>query len=295
MLPRQNETILVMFEEALNQLALSPSTIINYLADVRAFQRWGSNEVDSEFSLLAVNQSHIRRYRHHLGYELKRAIATINRHMMALRKFFTFALEMGLVSSDPLAGVSLVQESEPVGSQPLSEAAVRQLFQAARQGPRPGLARRDVAILALLLHTGLRVSEIVQLQTEDLIFDHPGVRLAVADKRQAKVRYLPLSDQIYRALNDYLTIRPQSATTNQLFLTQRGQPLSERTVQRIISGCAKSAGLAGVSAQAFRRTFACQLYSETGNLALVSERLGHQTPAITAQYLLVPELVDGVN
>ena len=291
----QDETILDMFEETLNRSALSPYTIINYLADVRAFLRWGYGEVDSEFSLVAVNQDHIRLYRYHLSHSLKRATATVNRHMMALRKFFSFARELDVLSSDPMAGVALIQDNDQTSPQPLSENAVGKLLTAARQGARASLTRRDTAILTLLLHTGLRVGEIVNLQTEDLIFDHPGVRLRVSDRRQAKIRHLPISGEIFKALNDYLTVRPRSATTDHLFLTQRGRPISDRTVQRIINTCAKTAGLKGVSAQALRRTFAFQLFTETGDLALVSERLGHQTPAITAQYLMVHELVNVKN
>ena len=55
----QDESILITFEETLIQAALSPSTIVNYLADLRTFKRWGQCDVDGDFSLLAVNQEHI--------------------------------------------------------------------------------------------------------------------------------------------------------------------------------------------------------------------------------------------
>lgn len=291
MFPAQDEIILINFEESLTQAALSSSTIVNYLADLRTFLQWGQCEVDSDFSLLIVRQDHIRLYQHHLTGNLNRAASTVNRHLMALKKFFAFALRMGLISTNPMVGVALVQADEPVAPPTLSDEALDKLLAAAHNGPRAGLVRRDVAILELLIYAGLRVSEITNLHKDDLIFDHPGVRLKVCYQQDdSKTRYLPLSPQICRTLNDYLAVRPQSARTDCLFLNQRGQPISERTVQRVVNDYAKAAGLKKVSAQTLRRTFALQLFRETNDLALVSERLGHQSKAITAQYLLVNEL-----
>ncbi len=296
MYQKQDDVVLVMFEETLTQVALSPSTIVNYLADLRTFLRWGQCEIDTEFSLLAVNQEHIRAYRHYLAQELGRATSTVNRHLMALRKFFAFALERDLMSLDPMAGVALVQGEQKVVSQPLSTEAVNKLMAAAQSGRRASLVRRDVAILQLLLHTGLRVSEIVNLRMDDLIFDNPGVRLRVGHRQdKAKERYLPLNQSIYQVLSDYLMVRPKVSDIDHLFLNQKGQSISDRTIQRIISDCAKVAGLDNVSAQALRRTFADHLFAETHDLALVSERLGHQTTAITAQYLMTHELVNLEN
>ncbi len=289
--PNSDDIILTNFEESLTQAALSSSTIVNYLADLRTFLRWGQCEIDSDFTLLIVNQEHIRLYRHHLTGNLNRAASTVNRHLMALKKFFTFALRMGMISINPMTGVALVQDDDSAMLQPLAPADINRLLEAARNGPRAGLVRRDVAILELLVYAGLRVSEVTNLGKDDLIFDHPGVRLKVCYQQDdSKTRYLPLSTAICRTLTDYLAIRPQTDKTDCLFLSQRGQSISERTVQRIVRDCARAAGLEGVSAQTLRRTFALQLFRETNDLDLVSERLGHQSKAITAQYLLVNEM-----
>ena len=287
----QDEIILIRFEEALIQSALSPSTIVNYLADLRVFLRWGKNEVDDQFLLTSATQRHIRLYRDHLVQKLHRAASTVNRHLMALRKFFAFAQDIGVVSVDPTLGIALVQDDGQALSRPLQQDEQERLLAAAQQGSRAGLVLRDLAILQLLLQTGLRVSEIVDLQKDDLIFDHPGVHLKVCRGQpgEMKTRHLPLSNKVCKALYDYLLVRPQISTTNHFFLSQEGRPISSRTVQRIISDCAKTAGLAGVSAQSLRRTFALQLLAETQDLELVCERLGHQNKTITEQYLSLHE------
>lgn len=287
MLPEQDEIILARFEETLSRSALSPSTIVNYLADLRVFLRWGKHEIGPDFSLAGVSQEHIRLYRYYLTQTLDRAASTVNRHLMALRKFFAFARDIEAVPINPTRGVALVQNDGQAMSRPLADEEINKLLAAAANGARAGLVRRDLAILRLLLHAGLRVSEVVNLQHDDLIFDHPGLRLRVGSHPEEKTRYLPLCQEVYHALNDYLEVRPSAASTDHFFLNQQGQPISDRTVQRIIGDCARAARLEGVSAQSLRRTFALQLFAETNDLNLVCERLGHQNSTITAQYLAV--------
>ncbi len=281
----QDESMLIKFEQTLTRSALAPATIVNYLADLRAFLRWGQQEMGQHFSLGQVSADHIRLYRYHLAQELHRAAATVNRHLMALRKLFAWAKELGYVPIDPTDGVSLVHEDGQAPSRPLSAQEVEKMLQAAQNGSRAGLIRRDVALLSLLLHTGLRVSEIAELRRSDVIFADPGVHLKIC--RQPKERQVPLPGPACKALMEYLDIRPQTAPTDHLFLCQDGRPVSQRTIQRIINDCAKAVGLDDVSAQSLRRTFALQLLAETGDIELVSERLGHQNKAITEQYLSV--------
>lgn len=289
MLLDQDEIILERFEEALNQSGLASSTIVNYLADLRTFLRWGKGETGREFCLAEVTQEHIRLYRTYLAHKLSRASSTVNRHLMSLRKFFAFAQEIGVIDQDPTSGVAMVQDDGQALSRPLSAEEVDQLLAAASHiGSRAGLVRRDVAILQLLVDTGLRVSEVVNLKKEDLLFDNPGVRLKVDNGHaHACARHLPLSGRVCRALREYLLMRPKTSTSPHFFLSQEGRSISNRTVQRIISDCARSAGLEGVSAQSLRRTFALQLFLETHDLELVSRRLGHQSKTITEQYLSV--------
>lgn len=284
----QDGLLLTRFEETLTLSALSPSTIVNYLADVRAFLRWAKTESGNQFSLDIVTQEHIRLYRYHLAQELNRAASTVNRHLMALKKFFAYAYQMGEITLDPTAGVSLVQDNGYAVSRHLQRQEIDELLEATQNGSRAGLIRRDTAIIQLLLHTGLRVSEIISLKKDDLIFDNPGMRLRVSSgQEESCARYLPFSNAVRKTLQDYLAVRPHSANSEYLFLSQYGRPISSRTVQRIVSNCAKSAGLEGVSAQSLRRTYAVQLFAETNDLQLVSERLGHQNKTITEQFLSV--------
>ena len=151
----QDEVILAKFEGWLVDRQLSSSTIVNYLADLRTFLRWGQVEVGPEFSLAGVNQEHIRLYRYHLTQQRQRAASTVNRHLMALRKFFVFAQETNVVPVNPTSGVALVHNNGQVVSRPLNNDDIEKMLQAAGNGSRAGLIKRDIAILQLMLHTGL--------------------------------------------------------------------------------------------------------------------------------------------
>jgi site-specific recombinase XerD len=209
---------------------------------------------------------------------------------MSLRKFFAFATLRGLSSFDPAAEVAMVHDQRPPSAKILTEEEIQRLLRAAENGSRAGLVRRDIAIIQLLTDTGLRLREVVDLQKTDLIFDFPGIHLRIRPQSAKEpVRDLPLPGDLCRVLDDYLKVRPESWAGN-LFLSQEGRSLSPRTVQRIISDCSHLAGVTGVSAQSIRRTFAVRLLQQTGDLALVSKRLGHQNIAITEQYLSIPTM-----
>ena len=287
-----NEELLVRFEEHLVLTQLSPVTVVNYLADLRALLRWGEEHVGPEFSLVALTPEDIRAYRAYVFEEKGCAAATVNRQLQTLRKFCAFTTRVGLTVANPAEGIALVQDGESEATPtPLTEEQVTALIKASAGG-QPSLARRDTVILMLLLHAGLRVNELVELRLDDVQFDYPGVHLVVGlpsrrgkDGRPGETRNVPLEGEARQALYDYLSVRPQIEGEEHLFLSREGRPLSARSVQRIVSVLGRSAGLEGVSPQALRRTYANHLLATTGDLALVAERLGQQDLAAAAQYV----------
>jgi integrase/recombinase XerD len=287
-----NEALLARFEEHLVLTHLSPATVVNYMADLRALLRWGDEQAGSDFSLVALTADDIRAYRAYVFEQKGCAVATVNRQLQTLRKFCAFTTRVGLTAANPAEDIALVQEGDSEATPtPLTEDQVAALVKAPASG-QPSLARRDTAILMLLLHTGLRVNELVQLRRDDVQFDYPGIHLVVGvssrrgkESRPGETRNIPLEGEARQALYDYLSVRPQIEDEDHLFLSREGRPLSVRSVQRIVSILGRSAGLEGVSPQALRRTYANHLLASTGNLALVAERLGQQDLAAAAQYV----------
>ncbi len=301
-----NEALLARFEEHLVQIQLSPATVVNYLADLRALLRWGEEQIGSDFSLVALTPDDIRAYRAYVFEEKGCAAATVNRQLQTLRKFCAFTTRVGLAIANPAADIALVQDGDSEATPaPLTEEQVAALVKVSASG-QPSLARRDTVILMLLLHTGLRVNELVELRLDDVQFDYPGIHLVVGvparrgrtqppfegaqppfgkESQPGETRNIPLEGEARQALYDYLSVRPQIEGEDHLFLSREGRPLSVRSVQRIVSILGRSAGVAGVSPQALRRTYAHHLLATTGNLALVAERLGQQDLAAAAHYV----------
>ncbi len=294
-----NEALLARFEEHLVLTQLSPATVVNYLADLRALLRWGEEQAGSDFSLVALTADHIRAYRAYVFEKKGCAAATVNRQLQTLRKFCAFTTRVGLTAANPAEDIALVQDGDSEATPtPLTDEQVAVLVKASASG-QPSLARRDTVILMLLLHTGLRVNELVELRLDDVQFDYPGIHLVVRppsrrgraqppfgkESRPGETRSIPLEGGVRQALRDYLSVRPQIEDEDHLFLSREGRPLSVRSVQRIVSILGRLAGLEGVSPQALRRTYANHLLATTGNLALVAERLGQQDLAATAHYV----------
>lgn len=279
-----SQALLAQFERHLILAHLSPLTVVNYLADLRALLRWGLEHLGSGFSLVTLTPDTLRAYRRHLLEEKQCARATVNRRLQAVRKFCAFAVQAGIMTSNPTEGVQLVQGQGTIPGTPLTGEQIAELFRLSGND-QSGLARRDTAILMLLLQTGLQVNELVELCLADVQFDHPGTHLVVQDGRNGDTRQVPLEGEVRHALVEYLSVRPNVEGVAHLFLSREGRPLSTRSVQRIVSARARAAGLEGVSSQALRRTYASRLLASTGDLELVSQRLGHQNLTTTLRYL----------
>jgi len=148
---------------------------------------------------------------------------------------------------------------------------------------------RDRALLELLYATGGRVSEIVNLDLDDLL-DPTLVRLFGKGNKE---RVVPVGSYAQRALENYLVrVRPTLAAAGKgapaLFLNQRGSRLSRQSAWQIIAAAADSAGLsAHVSPHTLRHSFATHLLEGGADVRVVQELLGHSSVATTQIYTLV--------
>jgi len=279
------EELLSRFEEHLARLALASTTIVNYLADLKTFARWHADAKGAAYSLLELTPDDIREYRCHMQTNEEWAPATINRRLQAVRKFYGFAMETGLTESNPASEVQLIPRPGPNLPRALTPEEVTSLLQAV-QGGRPSLVKRDYAIIQLLLQTGIKLGELTRLRLSDVQLQGDGEgSLLVGEGDGNKGRQVPLNSLACAALRDYLRVRPPSASTENLFLSQEGSCISKRTVQRLIRVYTKAAGLEDVSARVLRHTFAVSTLEDTEDLSLVARLLGHRCLETTAKYL----------
>jgi len=286
------EKLFTRFEEHLARLALASRTIVNYLADLRALARWHADVKGATSSLLELTPGDIRKYRSYMQTNEGWTPATINRRLQAVRKFYGFAMETGLTASNPASEVQLIPMPESDSPRALDPREVTNLLQAV-QGGRPSLVKRDYAIIQLLLQTGIKLGELTRLRLSDVQLRGNGEGMLLVEggnPREGngnKRRQVPLNSLACTALRDYLRVRPPSASTENLFLSQEGSCISKRTVQRLIRLYTQAAGLEDVSAHALRHTFAMSTLADTGDVLLVSRLLGHRCMETTTKYLTV--------
>jgi site-specific recombinase XerD len=279
--------LLAQFEEHIVALGMAPATIANYTADLQNFAGWCQDSLAGGASLLEASARHIRRYCHYLQRQ-GRSTSTVNRRLQAVRKFYDFAAQAGLCSHNPARDVERASDRSSVSPRVLDPEEVNRLLRAASGGAdgnsSGSLSRRDRAILLILLDTGIKVRELVDLCTEDVDLEVGRGYLWIGEDLESGGRGLVLGSEACAALRGYLRVRAAAPDVDALFVSRQGQPLSVRTVQRLVSSYARVAGLDGVSAQALRYTFAHDALVER-DVAEVARLLGLRDTAGVQRYI----------
>jgi len=279
-----NKRLLERFEAHLSSSALAPATVVNYVADLRAFLRWSEGTNQADRSPLQLGCDDLQRYCSFLSEEKNHAPATINRRIQTLRKFYNFALSEGWVSINPAENVSLLDESASQRSRHLSEEDVSRLLDCV-QTARPRWRERDRAIVHVFLGAGLKLSELTDLRVSDVHLDGAQPHLTVGGDVGLAGRTIPLDDVVFGALRRYLPVRRAAPGVDHLFVNRDGNPLSTRSVQRLLRSYAQEAHLEGLTTQALRYVYARRVFSDCRDLESVADLLGHRYTATTIRYL----------
>ncbi len=281
-----SETVLegpvVQYGEYLAVSGLAERTAKNYVADLKHFASWLDRR--GRGALLRTTEEDIRAYCLDLVTAKAHPPATVNRRLQGVRKFFKYAVQAGLVDQDPSPGIKLLPLARTEGARGLDGSEVERLLEAVRHRPSR-LVKRDYAIIQLMLQTGIRVGELTRLRLADVELGDGNGSLSVPGEGTSECRELPLSSSVRRAIDVYLAERAGS-TSDHLFLSVKGEPLSVRSVQRLVSTYAEAAGLENVSTYTLRQTCGQQLLRETGDLLLVARVMGHKRLETAIKYIL---------
>ncbi len=216
--------------------------------------------------------------------EHRYVVSTVARKVAAVRSFFHYLVEQGLLADDPSAVVPppRVPRKRP---RFLSSDEVARFFDGLRGSNSPK-ALRDLAILELLYGTGLRASEVIELRTDDLDLE----RGLVYCQSSGKERELPLSPRVVETLRTYIQRgRPRllrDDAEEALFVNHRGQPLTRQGLWLIIKERSEKAGIeSGVTPHMLRHSFAAHLLEQGADLREVQGRMGHASLSATQIYL----------
>lgn len=211
---------------------------------------------------------------------------SVARKVAAVRSFFAFLAAEGSITANPTEGLSSPRVGKTL-PKAISPNEVDELLEQPARRSTPE-AKRDRAMLELLYATGMRVTELVSLDMENLNLDprSPFVRCL---GKGAKERSIPIHDHALEALNGYLEdgrpmmVRNQDETA--LFVNRRGERLTRQGFWLILKGYAKSANLGdGVTPHTLRHSFATHMLRGGMPLRNVQEMLGHANISTTQVY-----------
>jgi integrase/recombinase XerD len=212
--------------------------------------------------------------------------SSVARALAAIRTFHGFLLREGDTDVNPAQGV--VRPKVPKNlPRPLAVADVEAMLAVPGEGDVAGL--RDRAILETLYGAGLRISELVGLDVDDVDLEEGSVRVF---GKGSKERLVPLGRFATRAIEGYLTrSRPALARAGSgpaMFLNHRGGRLTRQGAAKILAAAARRAGLKKrVTPHTLRHSFATHLLEGGADVRVVQELLGHATLTTTQIYTLV--------
>ena len=227
--------------------------------------------------------------RDYLGWLMEQGVVrnSINRRLSAIKSFFKYLVREEILPSNPAEMIISSKRDQYLPSVLSVEEVVR-LLEAPDLSKADGL--RDRALLELLYASGLRVSEVVNLDREQVNFIMN--ELQVHRVKGTKDRMVLIGKPAARALTDYLGYgRPEllgEKSGNALFLGLRGERLIERTVQKILEKYSRAAGIGRrIHPHILRHTFATHMLDGGANLRVVQELLGHADLSSTQIYTQV--------
>ena len=262
---------------------VSIHTVTSYRDDLESFLAFLCNDymtiARDLLDLRRVDHLSIRSYLAFLARK-KLSRATMARHLSALRSFFKFLMREGAVDVNPARTVATPKREKHLPAV-LQTSDIAVLFEQPNDSP---LGVRDRAWLELLYASGLRISELVGIDLDDI---EMRARLVKIRGKGSKERIVPFGSKAADAIRAYLDVRNGFGRSDEdaLFVNYRGGRITTRSVRRLFDRYVRAASLrAGVSPHTLRHSFATHLLNAGADLRGIQELLGHASLSTTQKY-----------
>jgi site-specific recombinase XerD len=263
------------FKEDLKEKGRSEATIIAYAKDIEQLLNFFSQKGISDLSKTTIED--LEAFKKDLednNYTPK----SVSRKINSTRTFYKHLLENNVISDNPSDQLSHPKfEVKP--PRVLTELEYRALRDVSR------VDTRLYSIIELLLQTGIRIGELANLTIHDIKESKNGIKyLYIAEKGSHPARKVPLNKSAYKAIQEYLKIRPET-NDDTLFVTKNGNPLLVRNIRTTIDKAFEKAGIKNVKVNDLRNTFIAHHLANGVSLVTVSKIVGHKRLSTTEKYL----------
>lgn len=281
------------FESALKQYlrfvkvekGLAENSVLSYKNDLERYLRFVTNDLKIN-NLGGIKVSHIENFLMEL-LSMELSISTVARNISSIRSFHEFVVVEKLADANPAELVELPKKAKKL-PEVLTAIEVEQIIDSIDRTISVGV--RDAAILETLYASGMRVSELTDLEIDDLYFEIGFIKVIGKGNKE---RLVPMGELAQKAVehyvenarNDFLNSKKPEKSKNRVFINQRGGPLSRMSIWNIVNKYAEKAGIEkNVYPHIFRHSFATHLLEGGADLRAVQEMLGHSSIITTEIY-----------
>jgi integrase/recombinase XerC len=282
-----DELIQQYSEHLRTERSVSPHTLRNYLSDLAQFHQFLS---ERELALDSKDSVNVRQVDIHVvraflaSLTQNRKKSSIGRKLAALKGFFRYLIAQKQIEKDPLLLIHSPKQEKPLPTF-LSVDDAFQLLGGIKV--KTGLDVRDRAVLEVFYSTGVRVSELVGLNWSDIDFQLGIIRVV---GKGSKERIVPIGEVALQALRDYSQEHRKKWNLSckgetPVFLNNRGERITTRSVARIVEKHLKQAGIQiKMGPHGLRHSFATHLLNSGADLRVIQELLGHASLSTTPRY-----------
>lgn len=269
----------VYHQQWINYLAAerrySPLTVRAYDEDLQAFEKYIDNDTPQQ-ATFADLRGYIM-----LSVERGDNPKSINRHLSALKSFFTYLVRSGVITKNPTLKLTTLPQQTRL-PEFITDKNCEKLIKSLMEWTDDPIERRNAMIVLLLYSTGIRRAELVSLTIENIDLGQQKIRLIGKGQKE---REIPLLEQVCKILEQYLLNNIWKTEKKHLFLTKNSEPITVNDVYLIVVKVLKLAGIQGrQSPHTLRHTFATALMKHGAPIKSVQELLGHSSLSSTQVY-----------